>query len=171
MKKLGILVLALILAVSFTACGGGKTATSSFNSRDGKTTIAITYPESDGYRWSTENADFRTSSWEAAVIAPDFKIGVSTRTYPHGVKSFDEFIAENGDEKNFKEVTYGGAKGFSYYYESYRSYVVSLPIEGNTDNYVEIWVSEPKDDETKIDALFDSAAVQDILKTVKSTAK
>ena len=173
MKKAIAISMVLILGLSLLAgCGGGGAkTTSSYTSDDGKTTVSLTYPDNDQYKWSTDSTNLRTSSIKAAIVAPDFNIGVSVRWYGNS-NNFDELKANrSADSKDFAEATYGGIKGFSYYYDSYYTYVVSLPIEGNKSDYVELWVTPAGNDDDVSKSTFNSAAVQEILKSVQITTQ
>ena len=181
MKKTLAILLALMLSISLlVGCGGdgsgggssnAKTATSTYTPEDGKYSISLTYPESADYRWSTDTADFRISSiHKAAVIGPDFKIGIGPITYPMGVKNVEELKTRRAENYEVADVTYGSLKGFSYYDSGYTSYVIILPIEGNQIHYIQLMVSDPNNSEARIHDLFKSDAVQNILKTVQIKA-
>ena len=172
MKKIGVLLLTLVFAVSLTACGGGggsgggKPTVTSTYTHDNGIKVSLSFPDSDDYRWTEDKDDFRLGTWKAAIVGPDVKVGINVQGFGFGITDFAGQKARASENSDLSDAVYGGIKGYSYYYGGYTSYVVSLPAEGS-NQLVQLWVSEPDNKESLIDELFESDTVQRILNSVK----
>ena len=173
--KVGLMVLIVLsMLVLLTGCGE-KTVTSTYDSDDAKVSVSLTYPESEDYKWSTNDEDLRTSADKAILLTPNFKIAIQfdDLAVPKYEKDFSKYKENYVTEYEAEDFKVAGLEGFKWYYGGYNATVVSLPLESNPDDALKVYVY-PKDGDWNKDSavqLFNSDDVQNILKTIKIVAK
>jgi len=172
-KTMLILTILIICLVILTGCGSKQAmSTSTYDSDDIEASVSLTYPDSEDYKFSTNSDDFRTTANEAILLGPDFKIAIQIRDLSfHFDKDFNNYKGKYISEEGGKEITVADLNGFVWYYAPYKAAVVVLPIELNPEYALELYIYTEKDSEDEVMEVFNSDAVQDILKTVKITEK
>ena len=169
------LVAVVSASTLFLLAGCGETVptlTSTYDAEREKVSISLTYPESEDYRWSTNPDDFRISANQAILLGPDFKIAIqfadlAVNKYEKDFSKYKENYIAEFDAKDFEIA---GLKGFVWYYSGYRAVAVVLPIASSPDNALLLYVYTEESKEEGAMEVFNSDAVQSILRTLKITA-
>ena len=168
LKRLSIVILLLVVIPFITGCD--KKVELKFDGEEGSATFQT--KESYGCKVSTNKDDFRTSRDQGVLLCKDFKISIEfddiSYFYPKG---FDELKEARKENDEFKEVTYSGIKGIQYFYASYNSYEVILPIKDNKKYVLNLSVYGLKDTEESAKEAIKSEAVDYVLNNVTFDAK
>ena len=167
MKKILSFLLVLFCAISLTGCGKEKLETVSFKDDENtKATINLSFAEGSNYTLSTNEEDFRTSRNDAILKGDTFNITIQFDKFLSG-ENINNLKEEYKDNEEYKEVTYNGINGFSYYYAGYDTYKVVLPASDTV--YASLCVYSKdimSSNQEEVKAAFDSEVVQNILNTV-----
>jgi len=175
MRRILLLSLVFMLALGMTVltgCGGTKEQVMEVVTYEGekeKVRISLSYPETDQYRWSTNQEDFGTTTDNAVLIGKDFKIAIQFTDISQRFNSeFEVFRASRtASYESLEEVSYGGINGFTYYYEQFSAYIVQLPIPHDPTQVLTLYVYTKAGDEEGTTAIFSRDEIQQILDTVK----
>lgn len=139
MRRVYTVILLLIFVLALSGCGQKEMVTSTFKlSLDSReATVTLTYPK-EGFSsfWMNdlrkddaqkEKLDkYRrtiASDFSSVVVGPKYSIVVTHMQRDTDIKSIIEGAAKNG----YKEVTYGGVKGYAYNANDYASYSTAYP--------------------------------------------
>lgn len=175
MKKIiSILAMVTILVVSacaLTGCGKKKKLqTVTFKDKDTKVSVNLSFEEGANYTLSENKEEFRTSREDAILKGDNFNIAIQMDEF-FGSETINDLKENDKERKDYKEVTYNGVQGYSYYYSSYNRYEVVLPATEKVYVTFHIYTQDfgGKEDDAK--TTFDSSVVQDILNTVSFSAE
>ena len=168
-NKVYIIIFAILAVsvVALTGCGKEKLETVSFKDDENtKATINLSFAEGSNYTLSTNEEDFRTSRDNAILKGDTFNITIQFDKFWSG-ENINNLKEERKDNEEYKEVTYNGINGFSYYYAGYDTYKVVLPVSDTV--YASLCVYSKdimSSNQEEVKAAFDSEVVQNILNTV-----
>lgn len=159
---IAIIVIAIVCAVGI----GGKKTVSFTDEEDTKATMSLSFSKKANYTLSTNKEDFRTTRDDAILKGDSFNITFQFTKY-FGNETLANIKEERKDSEEFKDVTYNKMNGFSYYYPSYVTYKVVLPVSESV--YAELCIF-PKDimssKQEEAKAAYESEAVQKILNNI-----
>ena len=163
MKKSIYLLTLLLVALSLTGC---LTKRKTLTVTQDNIKVELHVEEKSKYTLSTELTDFRSSREDAVIKAKDFMIGIDISdeiSYPENEKDFNKLKKTYKKEKDFKEVTYSGIKGFQRYNISYIRYEVYLPIKDDNTKVVIINIYSNANKDEITEQIYQSNEIKDIL--------
>ena len=165
MKKLLSIILAGLMVLSLTACGGGgKTVAMTQVCDDETMNATVTVGYKDGTTPSETGAD------EAELINEEKDFSVEF--YLYFDNGLDYFVDDAKTQETYKEVKYSGFDGYMYQCDDYE-YEICLYLDEKDDYDVYLFAyvapgSELIDTETTdMEKIFNQKEVQDILNSVK----
>ena len=145
--KVFAVTLVFVSVFVLTGCGKEKREELKFDGEEGKITFNV--KANSKYKVSIDSKDLRTTREQGALVADNFKIGIEfDDNFNYFFKSdFEKVKAARKDYDEYKEVTYSGIKGIQYFYGSYNSYEIILPIKGDKEHILVLSVYGKEDKE------------------------
>ena len=166
MKKLLSIILAGLMVLSLTACGGGGKTVAMTQVCDDDKTMSATVTV--GYKDGTIPSETDTDEAELVNEEKDF----SVEFYLYFDNGLDYFVDDAKTQETYKEVKYSGFDGYMYQCDDYE-YEICLYLDEKDDYDVYLFAyvapgSELIDTETTdMEKIFNQKEVQDILNSVK----
>ena len=171
LKRLLIIIFLIGLTTTVTGCFEKR---KEIKFTDDNITVTFKVKEDTNYKLSKDVKEFRSSREDATIFAKDFSIGIDISdeiSYKEFNNDFTKLLNSYKKEKDFKEVSVSGLKGFQKYNISYIRYEVYLPIKNdNTKNLIiNIYSNANKDEVTK--QIYESNEIKDIINHLSVTVK
>ena len=166
MKKFLSIILAGLMLISLTACGGGGPTVTMTQVCDDDETLTATVTV--GYKDGTVPSETEEDEAELINEEKDF----SLEFYLYFDNGLDYFVDDAKTEETYKEVKYSGFDGYMYQCDDYE-YEICLYLDekDDYDAYLFAYVAPGSDlidtETTDMEEIFNQKEVQDILNSIK----
>ena len=178
MKKAIALLSVMVLCVTlFAGCGGGKTATETYEYTNRKVKVSVSYPESKFTKSENPSVDGKSSYKDIVLMSDKIQIEVGFTKYGQSDKSFaglKEYWKNSIILKDtFKEFTVNGREAFSLKWSKY--IYIPINIEDISDttepmNMLHLQVAiAPVNDDVNVSDYIDTDEVQKIINSIKAS--
>ena len=168
MKKNIIMILLLfVISISLTGCFEQR---KQFKIKTKEYTIIINAISKNNYTLSTKIEDLRSSREEGMLFGKDFSIGIDISnelSYEEYNNDFNKLKNVYKKEKEFKEVTYSGIKGFQLYNITFISYQIYLPVKNDKSKVLILSVYSKANLDEATKEIYNRKEIKDILNNVK----